>query len=459
MVKVFIIGAGRRGTELLDRLIHLKDIKIIGMADVNPRALGMSIAELVGIPVFTIDPIDALLKHEVDLVFDLTGDPEFGDRLLNLPNRIFNVVNSKNPLPILGRIKKLDVEDDQIKKRVKENRIISEVSRAISLSKTSDQIFEKIVNAGMMIAEMPLGSLSIYNSVTKELFLVSAKGFSTEFYQNTTYKVRNGGLNEFILSKKTPVLIPDITESSDFINPILLREEIRSLIAIPINSDKGPVGILYVDDFYPRNFSKTILEPLTLLADIASISIQKQQAYEQIKALSIRDPVTGLYNRKYLNEIMAAELKRAFILGRPLSIILIEIDHFEQINTRFQNIDSDYVLKEITSLFKPILRRYDTFCRLEGNKLLLLMADTDEDGVKFLTERLLGTTSSSTFLPDGYNLTCSIGINCLKGSEFPRPSLDDLLNLANQALYEAKRLGGNQAFVYNPNLFSHPTGS
>ena len=87
------------------------------------------------------------------------------------------------------------------------------------------------------------------------------------------------------------------------------------------------------------------------------------------------------------------------------------------------------------------------------------MADTDEDGVKFLTERLLGTTSSSTFLPDGYNLTCSIGINCLKGSEFPRPSLDDLLNLANQALYEAKRLGGNQAFVYNPNLFSHPTGS
>lgn len=452
MVNVFLIGAGRSGTELLDRLLHLNYIKVKGVADINPKALGMALAEIAGISVFTGDPIEALLNQKVDIVFDFTGDPLIGDRLFNLPKRTFNIMNSESSLPLFGKIKKLEVEDDRMQRRFKEDRILSEVSQTISQSKTSDQIFETIVNGAMKIAGMPAGSLSIFNPETMELSLVYAKGFSSEFYQNTTYKIRRGGLNDHILSKRVPIVVPDISDSIDFTNPILLREEIKSLIAIPINSEKGPVGILYVDDFNPRNFSNAVVEALNHLAVLASISIQKQQTYEHIKAFSIRDPVTGLFNRKYLNEILATEMKRAFHLGRPLSIIAIDIDHFDQIHDRLGNLTTDQVLKDLVSLFRPSIRRYDTFSRFEENMLLVLMADTDEVGVKIMVDRLLGGVASSKLLPDGSSLTCSFGICCLKGFEFPRPSLDDFLNRAKKALNEAKRLGGNQAYYYHPNL-------
>lgn len=450
MLRVFIIGGGSGGTALLEHLLKIDGVAILGMADVNPGASGMVRASGMGIPAFTGEYFDSLQNQKLDLVFDLTGDSTVNDRLLNLANRRFQIVTGECTQLILGMIRNLEEKDLQMSKKYEEHRILSEISMAIAMSKTSNEIFDAIVNGGMAIAGTPMGSLSIYLADRKELFLVSAKGFSSEFYLATRYEVRPGGLTEHILSQKDPLVVPNIADHPSFNNPILLKEGVHSLIAIPLISDQGPIGILYVDDDEPRAFSSSVIDVLKLLAIQATIAIQKQQAFEKIKALSMLDPVTGLYNRRYFNDILATEMDRAFRLNRPLSVILFDIDHFKGINDRYGHMTGDQALKELTRVCKSIVRRNDVLCRFGGDEMLVLMSDTDMGGALLIAERLRRAAAEAKCLPDNTSMTCSFGINAVYGNEAVRPSLDEFLNRADQALYEAKSQGRDRVIASNP---------
>jgi diguanylate cyclase (GGDEF)-like protein len=318
----------------------------------------------------------------------------------------------------------------------------------LSRSETSDQIFEAIVLGTMRMTGMPAGSLSIFNEEKQELFLVAAKGFSSDFYKQGVYPVRPGGLTEYILSHREPILIPNIADHPSFNNPTLIKEGIRSVIAIPLISEKGPVGILYNDDFRPRTFTLSALETLRLLATQAVIAIQKQQAFEQIKNLSIRDPLTGLYNRRYLNEVLLTEMDRASRLRHPLSVLLIDIDHFKEVNDRFGHLTGDQVLHDLAQLFGSSIRPYDIFARFGGEEFLILMPETDEQKGLALGQRLRKTAASAKLLPGGISLTCSFGVSTVHGDEKPFPTPEEFIQRADKALYQAKGAGRNRVHLF-----------
>jgi len=306
---------------------------------------------------------------------------------------------------------------------------------------------------------MPAGSLSIFDKERQQLFLVAAKGFSSDFYRQAIYTVRPGGLTEHILSRNDPVVIPNISEYPSFNNPVLLKEGVRSLIAVPLLSEKGPVGILYNDDFKPRTFTPSMLEALRLLATLAVIAIQKQQAFEEIKSLSIRDPLTGLYNRRYLNEILSSEMDRALRLHRPLSILLMDIDHFKSINDRFGHLVGDQVINAMARLFGLIIRPYDTAARYGGEEFLILMSDTDEAEALAAAERLREATASERFLPEDISVTCSFGVSTIKGEEDRLPTPEEFIHRADKALYEAKRAGRNRVHLFRTDSASSASES
>ena len=459
MLNIFIIGAGAGGSALLDHLLQINGVTISGIADLNQKAPAIIRAKEIGIPVYDGNYFEILQNQKVDLLFDLTGDSNLRSHLENLRDQTFQLVTGECTYLILWMIRTLAEKDHQMQTKYEGHRILSEISMAIALSKTSNQIFDSIVRGGMEITGMPAGSLSIYKPDLKELFLVSASGFSSEFYLANRYKVRPGGLTEHILSQNEPVVVSKISEHPDFNNPVLLKEGIQSLIAIPLISEQGPVGILYVDDFEERSFSPPMIEVLKLLAIQTTIAIQKQQAFEQIKALSVLDPVTGLFNRRYLSEIMASEIDRAYRLMRPISIILFDIDHFKGINDQYGHMIGDQILKELARLFGSMLRRYDAFCRFGGDEMLILMSDTDVFGGQIVAERLRTAAAEAELLPDGSSLTCSFGVFGLDSNGAPRLSQDDFLNRADQALYEAKTKGRNRVIVSHSGLINSSQNS
>lgn len=449
MIKVFIIGAGNGGKAVLRRLLRFNWVQVAGVADLNPKAPGVLLAKEANLPVYFDDPFQILSQINVDLVFELTGKQKIQDQLLNLPSRTFDVVSGQASYLLWKVIEELEEQEINLRSHLGEHRVLTEINSLLSNSETPEQIFEAIVMGGIRMTGMPAGSLSIYNRERKELYLAAAKGFSFEFYKDPIYPVRPKGLTEFILSRHEPIAIPDIADHPSFNNPILVKEGVRSLIAVPLISDTGPVGILYVDAFKPQTFTPSMIESLQLLATQAVIAIQKQQAFDQIKSLAIRDPLTGLYNRRYLNEIFRAEIDRAVRLGRPFSLMLIDIDHFKAINDRFGHLFGDQVLRGLAQLFGSHIRPYDTLTRFGGEEFLVLMPETDEREAQELAERLRTATASARLLPEETPITCSFGVTSLR-QEPALPPPEVLVERADSALYEAKRSGRNRVILFHP---------
>ena len=448
MVKVLVVGGGFQAGEVVKRLSRSDWVRIVGIVDGKPGGAMKKLAEASGIPLFSGNPAALLEEISVDLVFDLSGDPNISNQLLDLPKRTFDVASGAVTDLLWGMIRELEEKEAALKQQLGEHQALLEINMALAAGETPDQIFETIVSGVTRLTGMPAGSLSVYNKEKEELFLVAAKGLSSNFYRNAVYPVRSGGLTEYILSQKTPVLVPDILDCPAFSNPIILREGIRSLIAIPLISEKGPIGILYSDDFQPSRFPPSLEANLSLLAAQAVIAIQKQQAFEKIKALSIRDPLTGVYNRRYLSKALASEIGRSARLGRPLSLILLDIDHFKQINDRFGHIAGDQVLKQLARAFKAVIRPYDVLARFGGEEFMVLMSDTDEENALASAERLRETAAAQKILPGDNSLTCSFGIAIFHGGEEAAMTPKQFIRCADIALYQAKREGRNRVCRY-----------
>ncbi len=448
MVKVFIIGAGEGGKAVLGRLLQFDWFQIVGVADLNPEAPAIQLARDAQLPIFIEDPIPLLQTMTIDLVFDLTENPRISRQLVQISENNFDVATGEVAHVLWDVIRELEERENRLKQKLGENQILLDTSLVLSRSETPDEIFEAIVSGGMRITGMPAGSLSVYDKQKKQLFLVATKGLSSEFYKNAVYPVRTGGLTEHILANKDPLLIPDLADFPSFNNPVVLKEGIRSLIAIPLIAEKGPIGILYSDDFEPKQFPPTLTNSLKMLSTQAVIAIQKQQAFEKIKDLSIRDPLTGLYNRRYLNKVLASEIGRASRLKHPLSLSLFDIDNFKQVNDRYGHVTGDHVLKGLSECFESMLRPYDILSRFGGEEFLILMSETGKEEAIASAERLRKAVSGLSLLPDGERVTCSFGVCTLWDIKKTPTTPKTFIDCADKALYQAKHEGRNRVCLY-----------
>lgn len=245
MVRVSLIGAGKGGQAVLSRLLQFDWVNVVGVHDRDPNALGLVLARQAKLRVFVNEPLEALPTGEVDLVFDLTGNPSVQAHLTAISGRTFDLVSGQVSHLLWNVIQTLEERQIQVREYLREHQVLAEINLLLSQSQTPEQIFDAIVTGGTRITEMPSGSLSIVNPEKNELFLVAAKGFSSACYRDhAVYPVRSGGLTEHILCQTEPVLVPNIADYPAFQNPVLIKEGIRSLIALPLISDRGPVGIL-----------------------------------------------------------------------------------------------------------------------------------------------------------------------------------------------------------------------
>lgn len=161
------------------------------------------------------------------------------------------------------------------------------------------------------------------------------------------------------------------------------------------------------------------------------------------------DPLTKLYNKRYLMEALDAEFKRAKALHSDFTILFMDLDHFKKVNDTFGHDAGDFVLKEFTTLVRnQCLRPKDIFARYGGEEFVVLMANTGAKAAEELAEKVRAAVELHPFIYEGKRIpvTSSLGLAELQtGIE----SAQTLLKLADQALYEAKTSGRNRVVVAN----------
>lgn len=204
------------------------------------------------------------------------------------------------------------------------------------------------------------------------------------------------------------------------------------------------------DEYLVKPVNRAELTMRLKTADrILSLESSLKKSYEEIKSLSIKDPLTKLYNRGYLDEKLVHEVKRAFRFERPLSLVMLDIDHFKIINDTFGHSIGDQVLVECAWLLNTAVRNeIDWVARYGGEEFVIVLPETPLSGALCAAERFRTRLASCVIAAAGSELrvTASFGV----ASFTPVSQREDLsvaaalLERADMCLYQAKKKGRNR---------------
>jgi diguanylate cyclase len=169
---------------------------------------------------------------------------------------------------------------------------------------------------------------------------------------------------------------------------------------------------------------------------------QLKVAYGRIEQIAVRDELTGVYNRRFLLEVLGREHARALRLGSTFLVCMIDIDHFKSVNDTLGHGAGDAVLRQFAKIAADGLRAVDVLGRYGGEEFLLILPDTDGTGACTAAERVRSAIEAATFaqLPTDRRVTVTIGVAASRVGE----SVQDLLGRADGALYKGKADGRNR---------------
>jgi diguanylate cyclase (GGDEF)-like protein len=172
--------------------------------------------------------------------------------------------------------------------------------------------------------------------------------------------------------------------------------------------------------------------------------------HEEIYRLTITDALTGIHNKRYLIDFLDRELARSARHGRPLSLVLFDIDHFKRVNDDLGHLAGDYALRELTACIKTGVRREELLARYGGEEFAAVLPETSCGDATRYAERVRAAVEGHAFEYDGkrFAVTVSLGIASTAGNE--ACTAERLIQMADKALYRAKNEGRNRACVWPP---------
>lgn len=209
--------------------------------------------------------------------------------------------------------------------------------------------------------------------------------------------------------------------------------------------DSGPDIILYNERFLAVYAASTedAHGKLTGHAVLIRDMTEEKRLENMLKRLSNADALTGLFNRRYLDESMEAEFQRARSGQRELSVLMFDIDHFKKFNDNHGHDQGDRVLKAFAATALECVRNLDIACRYGGEEFMVIATETSQAGALILAERIRQAVETMTV--DGLHVTTSIGVAGLTETGAQSPS--ELIDLADSALYRAKDAGRNRTML------------
>jgi len=235
--------------------------------------------------------------------------------------------------------------------------------------------------------------------------------------------------------------------SSPEIEPEKLREidEIignRAICVLPIIVQGEPFGVL-VTISIRNEIVHTEKNFLSLFAGQIELAVTIANLFEQIKKQALTDPLTGLYNRRHFDQCLTTEVERSLRLNQPFTLISLDLDHLKKINDNYGHSTGDEAIQKIGEVLKKNARSVDIPARFGGEEFAVILPGIDVDGGVKAAERLKSSIEECN-VKDVEKITASIGVaTFLRHTE----TLGELFELADQAMYRAKKNGRNRVEV------------
>ncbi len=345
------------------------------------------------------------------------------------------------------------IENTLLYKKSEENvaqlsSLIRVVDAIGSLSKLDD-IYTLALDVvrGLFAPDMAL--INVVNRKTGLLEPVKSFGFSEYYQLHNLGRPFERILDCFVLTHDRGFLSPDIDKDKRCPN-LRVEEGVKSVLCTAIKSGKEVYGILHLASRYPGAFNEQDLTLANAIGEQLGIALERAELFNEINRLAITDSLTGLYNRRYLNNILEDEIKRSSRYNHPLSFVMIDIDHFKFYNDRNGHPMGDQVLRDLAKILKENTREVDVLFRYGGEEFLILVPEANKDEAVVMAERIRSMVKEFRFpmeedQPEG-DLTISIGV-----ASYPEDGASGelLIEMADRALYQAKRMGRDSVIPYS----------
>ncbi len=392
-------------------------------------------------------------KEEVPFCICSVGakdyDQELSDEEILSLNKIFHCIE-----PLLIKYAKQKEQESQIKdlhKSLHNLSILYNISQAVNFIDDLKGLIQVILGKALETIEAEKGSLMLYDYTDNTLQVKVVYGLQDSKYEFdinngviecSKIKVNEGIAGKVFAEKKS--IITNLGQNDPRFTKSAMGN-VSSLICVPLVAKGEAIGVINITNKkYNKLFNKQDLEFIEALANQAAIAIDNAKLYE----LATKDGLTKLYIYRHFYSLLETELKRAKRYNHVLSLLMMDIDNFKNINDTYGHLVGDRVLKEIAATIKSTVRNIDIPARYGGEEFTVILPETSGKDARIIAERLRQNISKIVVDVDEMTTikpTISIGI-----SEFPAYAQNEqeLIDSADKALYKAKNDGKNCVYEY-----------
>ncbi len=335
----------------------------------------------------------------------------------------------------------------ELRERSRELTLLSDMGDLLQSCLEAQEAYNVVSYYMPQILPTVSGALCVSNPSHSAFEMVSSwgstQGFERMFQLADCWALRRGHLH-FVEDRNSVLRCKHLGQSRPaqyLCAPLVAQGEMLGMLHLqPDHASKDPNA---AGGFLPSSAQRIAIP----IADRISLALASLKLHEALRQQTIRDPLTSLFNRRYMQESLERELRRAVRSKRPLGIVMLDIDHFKNFNDSFGHHAGDLMLREFSKLLTIHVRGEDIICRYGGEEFVLILPEASIEATRLRAEQLRKATALLTLESQGESLggvTISVGV-----AGFPDhgETTEALMRAVDQALYRAKAEGRDRVEV------------
>ncbi len=328
---------------------------------------------------------------------------------------------------------------EQLREREEELSLLNRSIAVITSRLDIQEIFDSFIIELKKVIDIHWASILLAEDDELRVLALSARA-DPNFYVGERIP-HKGSFSEWVIEHKTPLIEPDLVEGATVrIGEYHLKQGVRYVACLPLIVRNEAIGSLIITSKKPNAIDQRHIKILEYLSPQIAIAVENSQLYAKAEEQARVDEITGLLNRRSLDQTITSEIGRYSRYGGIFSLIILDLDSFKILNDNYGHLAGDRILRQVGNTLKNTIRNADQAFRYGGDEFAILLPQTGIDAARQVAERVRKQIAEK-IRAKNLSLTASLGL-----ATWPADGIgaDEIIATADAALYYAKRNGGNR---------------